>query len=118
MVKEYYSLAKPGLVYGNLIPAIAGFLLGAHFWLGYIDLGGLLATIIGIAFVMGSGCVFNNIIDRDIDGSMGRTKERSLVAGRITKRGALIFGICLGVAGFAILVLWTNMLAFIAAAIG
>lgn len=118
MLKEYYALAKPGLVYGNLIPVIAGFLLGAHVWLGYIDLETLTATIIGIAFVMGSGCVFNNIIDADIDGSMERTKERSLVVGRISKNAALIFGACLGIAGFGILALWTNFLAAAAAAVG
>lgn len=113
---EYYRLAKPGLVYGNLIPAAAGFLLASR---GSVILFPILvAMLAGLAFVMASGCVFNNYIDRDIDAAMGRTKDRALVARRISGRSALVYGTTLGLIGFFLLALFTNLLAVAAAATG
>ncbi|HVO28499.1 MAG TPA: heme o synthase [Candidatus Paceibacterota bacterium] len=108
MVKEYYSLAKTGLVLGNVISVVGGFALGSP---GAIDPGRLLATAAGIALVMASGCVFNNYLDRDIDAKMPRTKDRALAAGRVSPRAALWYGTALGFAGFLILAAWTNLLA-------
>src|SRR5690348_2228318 len=72
----------------------------------------------GLAFVMASGCVFNNYIDRDIDAAMGRTKDRALVVGRISKRAAFVYGTMLGAAGFGLLVFFTNMLTVAVAGTG
>lgn len=105
MIKEYYSLAKPGLVLGNLLTVIAGFILGAQ---GHIDFFLLAATALGISLVMASGCVFNNFIDRDIDRAMERTKQREMVTGKISLHAALGYGTLLGVIGFFILGIYTN----------
>ncbi|MET1032931.1 MAG: heme o synthase [Candidatus Saccharimonadales bacterium] len=108
-IKAYYQLTKPGIIYGNTLTAAAGFLLAsAHFkqfdpWLG-------LATLVSIALIMASGCVFNNYIDRGIDKKMARTKKRALVDGTITGRNALIYATVLGVFGFALIAYTTNML--------
>lgn len=119
MWKDYYALAKPGLVYGNLITVIAGFLLGARMAATFnINFISFFASLVGIALVMGSGCVFNNVIDQKIDAAMDRTKSRALVVGRISRRAALIYGVILGAAGFAALALWTNFLAVAVGAIG
>jgi heme o synthase len=117
-IKEYYELAKSGLVLGNIITVIAGFLLGASGSARAINLWLLMATIVGIALVMASGCVFNNYIDRDIDVLMERTRRRALVAGLISGTGALIFATVLGVAGFLTLGIFTNLAAAAAAAVG
>src|SRR5581483_5770204 len=58
----------------------------------------LLATLLGGAMAAGSANSINCYIDRDIDQIMGRTQRRSLPAGRVAPRNALIFGIALGVA--------------------
>src|SRR5258708_1541786 len=100
MIKDYYSLTKPGIIYGNTITAIAGFFLASH---GHAGVGLLLATLIGLSFVIASGCVFNNYIDRDIDAAMARTKDRPLVIGRVSGRVAIIYGTILGILGFSIL---------------
>ena len=118
MFKDYYSLAKPGLVYGNLIPVIAGFALGAEGGFSTSTFFILAATMIGIAFVMASGCVFNNYIDRDIDAEMERTKDRPLVTGRISGASAIFYGLCLGFIGFYALLVYTNWLAAIVAGFG
>lgn len=106
---RYYSLTKPGVLYGNVLTAAAGFLLAA----GIIrEFSGLLflATIFGTTLVIASACVLNNVLDRDIDDRMERTKKRATVSGSISVRGAVIFSIVLFVLGNAALVAWTNWL--------
>lgn len=114
MLKAFYTLTKPGIIYGNLITAAAGFLFAARF---HINLALLAFTLLGTAMVIGSACVFNNCIDRDIDRKMERTKERALVHGTITLKSALIYGTLIGLVGFLILALHTNLLVVIIGAI-
>ena len=115
MFKDYYQLAKPGLIFGNIVTVVGGFALAARgrigFWL-------FTATLIGILFVMASGCVFNNYIDRDIDRKMERTRDRALARGRISARGALAYGACLGFLGMLTFSFYTNVLATQIAFIG
>jgi protoheme IX farnesyltransferase len=118
MFKDYYSLTKSGLVYGNLITVIGGFALGAATIGDGINFLVLLATLIGISLVMASGCVFNNIIDRDIDARMDRTKDRALITGKISANKANIFGAILGLLGFLILALFTNFITLCVALFG
>jgi protoheme IX farnesyltransferase len=122
-MKYYYELTKPGMVFGNVITVIAGFLLGARMLYGMdgvlpVNVWLLLLTVVGICLVMASGCVFNNYIDRHIDARMERTKHRALVTHRISSRAALWFGSVLGVVGFLVLALCTNVPATLAAAVG
>lgn len=107
IIKAYYRLTKPGIIYGNILTAAAGFLLGSR---GSIDFFGLLAAIAGTALVIASGCVINNYIDRDIDAKMKRTSKRALVSGIISGSQALVYAGVLGVAGFTVLATQTNSL--------
>lgn len=115
MIKYYYSLTKPGIIYGNALAVLAGFFLAVK---GDIDVVLVFATLFGISLVMASGCVFNNYIDRDIDALMERTKKRVLVQGVISPKHALVFGGALGTFGFLILFIFTNFLTTIIAAVG
>lgn len=117
-IKNYYELMKPGLVYGNLITTIAGFLLASAVYHIPLNWTLLALTAAGLFFVMASGCVFNNYIDRDIDIKMARTKDRALVTGKISGRAALVFGVILAALGFGLLFVYTNMLALFAAFVG
>ena len=63
-----------------------------------------------MALVIGAGCVFNNIIDRDIDKLMERTKNRVLVQGLISANVAFFYAVLLGFLGFLVLYLATNLL--------
>lgn len=115
MFKSYYGLTKPGIIYGNAIPAIAGFLLASR---GNISIKLFIAMIIGLSFVIASGCVFNNYIDRDIDGRMERTKNRALASGAIKPKSAIIFAGILLFLGTFILYFHTNISALFAALLG
>ena len=105
MIKEYYRLTKPGIIYGNALTTAAGFFIGAH---GQVNLILFILTLVGISLIIASGCVFNNYIDRDIDAKMERTKNRALVQGRISPRSALLFGTILGSIG-AVSLFFTNL---------
>ena len=67
---------------------------------------------------MASGCVFNNVIDRDIDQHMARTQSRAMVTGQISIPVALLLGGVLGVLGFGLLAWQTTALATGFAAFG
>jgi protoheme IX farnesyltransferase len=104
-VKNYYRLTKPGIIRGNILTALAGYLYAAK---GQIDVPLLLTTLVGTTLVIASGCVFNNYIDRDIDSKMERTKKRALVVGTIQPAHALVFASIVGVVGFVVLVAFVN----------
>jgi protoheme IX farnesyltransferase len=114
-IKSYYNLAKPGIIYGNLLTAAAGFLFASHWHSSYSLFVSMLA---GTALIIGSGCVFNNVIDRDIDKKMERTKKRATVTGQIPLNDALIYGAVLGVIGCLILGIFVNVLALVVAIAG
>ena len=105
MFKEYYKLAKPGIIYGNALPAIAGFFLAEK---GRFDLGLFGAMLVGLSLVIGSACVFNNIYDAGIDAKMQRTKNRAIAAHTISKMAASIYGTILLILGILCLSLFTN----------
>ena len=111
----YYKLTKPGIIYGNSLATIGGFLLASQ---GNVDAGLFLATFFGISLVIAAACVYNNVLDRKIDKAMSRTKKRALPAGKVSVPIALIYGTLLGVGGFTLLVLFTNALATTVALIG
>ena len=115
MFKNYYLLTKPGIIRGNAITAVAGFLLASK---GNIDIWLLLATIAGISLIMASGCVFNNYIDRNIDKKMTRTKSRALVIRSVPAINALIYASLIGIAGFILLSIYTNLTTVIIGVIG
>ncbi len=112
---NYYLLTKPGIILGNLVTLAAGFLLASkgviNFWLFF-------TTLLGLACIMASGCVFNNYIDRQLDKKMERTKNRALVRGLISGKNAILFAVLLGTLGGLILFLYTNLLALCVAGIG
>lgn len=113
--RTYYQLAKPGIVYGNGIAAIAGFLLASE---GNPYLVTFVGMLVGISLVMASACVFNNYIDRDIDDAMARTKGRALVTGEISVKNALVYATVLGLAGLLLLAFLANALTALVALFG
>lgn len=106
-LRRYLLVVKPGIIFGNLIATVGGFLLASQ---GRPDWPLLVATVLGVALVVASGCAINNCIDRDIDACMARTRTRVLVTGAMSVKAALAHGIVLGVAGFACLALLTPLL--------
>ncbi len=107
MIRAYYRLAKPGIVYGNIFTVIAGYLFATHLEISWPV---FTAVILGMAMVIAGACVFNNVLDRDIDAKMERTKVRATVTGAVSVRAALVYGTVLCVVGFSMLFFDTNAL--------
>lgn len=104
---NYYYLTKPGIIYGNLLTVIGGFVFASR---GHTNLALLFYTMAGTSLIIASACVTNNYIDRDIDKKMSRTDKRALVIGTVSKRNSLIYSAILGVSGVLVLGLLTNLL--------
>ncbi len=67
--------------------------------------GGLvLLFAIGAVAMRGAGCVYNDIVDRDLDARVARTRARPLPSGRVTLKGAWAFLIALCLIGLVVLV--------------
>jgi protoheme IX farnesyltransferase len=115
MFKNYYELTKPGIVYGNVLTALAAYFYASHWQIHWLN---FLATIAGIAFVIASACVFNNYLDRDIDAKMERTKDRALASGAMSNEMAVLFGCILCLFGFVLLICFVNILTSTVALIG
>ncbi len=58
---------------------------------GTPDLTLMALFVIGALAMRGAGCTYNDIVDRDIDAKVARTRTRPLPAGEVTVREALIF---------------------------
>lgn len=112
---NYYLLIKPGIIFGNLVTFTAGFLLATQ---GEFDWKLFIVTLLGLAFIIASACIFNNYIDRKIDREMARTKERALAAQTIPNSSALIMGTFLYLLGTGILFAKTNLLTLTIANLG
>lgn len=115
MMKQYLQVTKPGIIFGNLISVVGGFLLASK---GEIDYPLFIATLLGVSLVVASGCVFNNYIDRDIDSVMERTKNRPLVRGLIDPKISLVYASVLGIAGMVLLLVAANVVAMLIAVAG
>lgn len=111
----YMAMAKPGIVLGNLVTLAGGFFLAAR---GAVHIPLLVETMLGLALVVASGCAVNNVIDRDIDSVMQRTRNRPMVRGALSAQHSLVFAGLTGLAGFALMGAATNALATLIAAIG
>lgn len=118
LIRNLLTITKPGIIFGNIINSIAGFFLASKVYsydLNFID---LTIILISITLIIASGCVFNNIYDRDIDKLMDRTKNRPLVLKTISIKVAFYYGLILALLGFSILYYFGNIFSFLAAIIG
>lgn len=113
--RDFVNLAKPGIIFSNLITAFGGFWIAAK-W--DVDWKLLIYTMLGAALVMASSCVLNNYIDRDRDMKMERTRKRVLPSGKLKPSVVLGYGIILGVIGLSVLGLLVNTLAALFGVLG
>jgi 4-hydroxybenzoate polyprenyltransferase len=70
--------------------------------LGFDWWGGIL-MLVGAALMRGAGCTFNDIVDRDIDMQVARTRSRPIPSGQVTSRDALAFLVAQALLGSVVL---------------
>ena len=89
-----------------LLTAAAGYALGAS----SVRPGVLTAAIAGTALLAAGTNAFNELVERDRDANMARTRRRPLPSGRIAPAAAARFAAASSAAGAAILALFVNPL--------
>ena len=67
------------------------------------DLAHLLLFLLGAIVMRGAGCTYNDILDRDLDAGVSRTRGRPLPSGRVSSRAAALFLVAQALLGFAVL---------------
>ena len=70
---------------------------------GWGDLWIAVACGVGALLMRGAGCTWNDITDRDIDGSVARTKARPIPSGSVTVRGAVLWMVLQALLAFGLL---------------
>ncbi|MBV9744671.1 MAG: protoheme IX farnesyltransferase [Acidobacteriia bacterium] len=113
----YIELTKPRITWLILMSTGIGYFFGlpsADSWWSFvtaIHLVPLLHTLIGTGLMASGTAALNQWFEREADCRMRRTAARPLPTGRVSARGALVFGVALSVAGFLELWFGTNRLA-------
>ena len=107
IVAAYVNLTKPRIIELLLITTVPAMFLAAG---GIPPLGLVAVTMVGGYLAVGSPNTFNNVLDRDIDVAMRRTRTRALPRHRVGPRAATVFAVVLGVAATLVLGFGANWL--------
>lgn len=105
--RVYLTLTKPKVVALMLLTALVGMCLAVP---NGLPMQETMMGMIGIGLMAGSAAAFNHLIDRRIDGQMSRTSRRPLPSGELSSVRVFFFAASIGVVGFAVLVMWVNVL--------
>ncbi len=110
----FLALTKPDVSFLVVMTTLAGYALGT---VGPLDWLRLAQTVVGTTFVAAGASALNHYFERDSDAHMRRTASRPLPSGVIASSEALFFGIGLAVTGLVQLLVTTNTLTTLLAAL-
>jgi protoheme IX farnesyltransferase len=99
VIKNFTEITKLRLSVSVVFSSVAGYLLGAD----TIDFFVLFLLCVGGYCMVGASNVYNQIIEKDLDSLMDRTKNRPLPSGQMSVRSAFILASVLTVAGIVVL---------------
>ena len=106
-MSDYVMLAKPRLNGLVVASALAGYAMAGG---DTSDVVRVCATLLGTALVASGASAFNQLLERDSDALMRRTRLRPLPDGRLQPSEALVFAAALSALGFVVLALAVNLL--------
>ena len=104
---DFVALAKPRLNFLVVASALAGYTMAGG---DTSSVALLLCTLAGTGLVAGGASALNQVIERQPDGLMRRTRMRPLPDGRLQPGESLVFAIAAAGAGLLILALGANLL--------
>jgi len=101
---DFSKLIKLRLTFLVVFSASVTFLMGSKMQVARGEIDGIawgnwLILIVGGFFVTGAANCFNEIIEKDLDKLMTRTKDRPMPAGRMTTGQGLVSGLLMGMFG-------------------
>ena len=110
----YSDLVKARLTFLVLLTTLVGFYLG---WRGPVDYLLMMHAVFGTALVASGAAALNQLLEREYDARMRRTRNRPLPSGRLQPATVMIFGGVCSVAGIAYLALLVNPLTSVIGAV-
>ena len=99
VITDFKEITKARLAFSVVFSSIAGYLLAAY----QIDLFSLFLLAFGGYCMVGASNAFNQVIERDLDAMMKRTRNRPVASGRMSVNKAMIIASVLTVLGVAAL---------------
>lgn len=99
VITDFKEITKMGLSISVVFSALAGYLLGAE----TVDFVTLVLLAFGGYFMVGASNAYNQIIERELDILMDRTKNRPIPSGRMSVRTAFLVATSFTLAGLAML---------------
>jgi protoheme IX farnesyltransferase len=111
-VLAYIALTKPRIIELLLVTTVPTMVVAER---GLPSVWLMVATVIGGTLAAGGANAINMYVDRDIDRLMDRTKNRPLVTGAVSPRGALVFALAIEASAFAWLWGFVNLLSAVLA---
>lgn len=112
-VSDLVALVKPRVTLTVLLTALGGLFLARP----EISRGLVLWTLLGTSMIVGGANALNMFLERDIDRHMTRTMGRPLPSGRMSAGTALAVGVALSVLAIPVLLVGTNPITAVLAAI-
>jgi protoheme IX farnesyltransferase len=104
---DFAMLAKPRLNVLVVASALAGYVMGGGDMSNAIR---VVFTVLGTALVAGGASAFNQVIERNPDSQMQRTRSRPVPDGRLQAAESLAFATALSLVGLLILGAGVNLL--------
>ena len=99
---DFKEITKAGLAISVLFSSIAGYFLGINEQNPF-QWSVLLMLIVGGYCMVGASNAFNQVIEKDIDALMDRTKNRPVPSGRMSPQVALVVASVLTIIGISLL---------------
>ncbi len=78
------------------------------------DLRHMALFAVGAFAMRGAGCTYNDLVDRDLDAQVARTRLRPIASGQITLAGAVAFLLLQALVGLAVLVQFNSFTVYLA----
>lgn len=113
--RDYLALTKPIIVILLLVTTLAAMIVAAERWPGSAL---VFWTLAGGGLTAGGASALNQVLDRQADSKMQRTKHRPLPDGRIAPTDALRYGLILCAGGVLVLAVLVNPLSALLALSG
>ena len=99
VLSDFKELTKVGLSLSVVFSSVAGYLLAVE----SVNYTTLLLLIIGGYLMVGASNTFNQIIEKDTDALMKRTRNRPLPTGRMSVSTAFVIAVVFSLVGIGIL---------------
>ncbi|MBU3680338.1 MAG: protoheme IX farnesyltransferase [Flavobacterium sp.] len=101
---DFKDITKAGLAISVVFSSVAGYVLGVNS-LQELRVGNLLMLVFGGYCMVGASNAFNQVIEKDLDALMDRTKNRPVASGRMKPNHALLLAFLLTLIGLVLLYL-------------